>query len=517
MPVNSKIFYAYQLEFAVWGSVSASNSGTGPFANSYSALLQVLHATSASFSATPIELSLSSTYDSDGVDSWDISVTTPGGSYSNSGTAYVSKTLSLVLTDVTVYHTNGGFRTVVGSAQIYDAGSPVGSLSGWTTNISRLAPDSIPCLAATYLSGAVAAAGQDGSGVAGAFESTAHSTGTIGGGFRFKETSLGSWIAGDIVTPSTITDIPVGTTTYDDQFNVSHLDYHGRFGTSPSYTGETEYEMRQGSMWIFPNWTKVFNRFNTDAKTLVRRLVMPSTVVRNTLRTGVLPPVITNTDSTVQAGVSAGLFYMNDTAGSDENSLLQDSVCPAQYGYAYEHGTTAGGADFDPVVTGLDTKIDKSTVFPYSITSFTDYRTHSISVFNYLNTWVNPHWAYLLKTNNWPVDGSPETWNDYWKKVSQQWLYDSSITSPETRNHLISEGCDNDTKSSWCDTYLGGERFLGLSRWLTKTITPRTDYTFTSGSSSLWSASEGTISMDDTEITVTPPEIKSEEVGVRRT
>lgn len=508
MPVNSKIWYVYQLEFAVWGNVSASNTATGSashFTNSYSVEMEVSHAINTALSSVSLALSLSSTKSTTLGDSWDISVTTPGGSYSTSGSGYVSKTLSVVFTDVTVYHTNGGYRTVVGSAQIYDAGSPVGSLTGFTVNNGRGLPDSIPILSPCKLVGAASAAGEDGGTLAGAFTSRAYSTGTIGGGFRFKESSLGPWITGDIVTPTTITDIPVGTSTYDDQFNISHLDYHGRFGTSPSYTGETEYEMRQGSMWIFPNWGKAFQRFNTDAKTLVRRLVMPTTVVRNISRTGVLPPVITTTDTNVHTGVAASLFYMNDTAGSDENSLLQDTVCPAQYGYSYEHGTTAGGADFDPVVGALDTKIDKSTEFPYSVSSFSDYRSHSSSIFNYLNTWVNPHWAYLLKTNNWPVDGSPETWNDYWKKVSQQWLYDASITSPQTRNHLISEGCDNDSKGAWCDTYLGGERFLGIGRWLTKTITPRTDYTFTSGSSSLWSASEGTISMDDVEITVTPP------------
>lgn len=508
MPVNSKIWYVYQLEFAVWGNVSASNTATGSashFTNSYSVEMEVSHAINTALSSVSLALSLSSTKSTTLGDSWDISVTTPGGSYSTSGSGYVSKTLSVVFTDVTVYHTNGGYRTVVGSAQIYDAGSPVGSLTGFTVNNGRLTPDGIPILSPCKLTGSVTAAGEDGGTFAGAFTSRAESTGTIGGGFRFKETSSSSWVEGPIQTVSTITDIPIGTTTYDDQFNVSALDYHARIGAGPSYDEETETESRQGTMWIFPNWEKLFNRFNTDAKTLVRRLVMPATVVRNTLTTGVPPtPTVTNTDTTVHSSVAAGLFYMGPSADSNEASLSGVAYCAAQYGYAYAQGADTGGADFDPVVTIPVTATNKSTFFPYSIGTFSDYRSHSDDIFKYFNTWVNPHWAYLLKTNNWPVDGSPETWNDYWKKVSQQWLYDASITSPQTRNHLISEGCDNDSKGSWCDTYLGGERFLGIGRWLTKTITPRTDYTFTSGSSSLWSASEGSISMDDVEITVTP-------------
>lgn len=499
----------YQVELSAWGSVSASNVGTGPFTNSYTALLNSTHATNALFTSTSIVIQVISTYRSAGGSTLDVTVVTPFGSYSNSSAGYSTPVVSVLLNGVKVYQYNMGYRVVVTSVDITVGGSSVASFTGGTINNSRVPPDGLPLLSTVSLVGSVTASGQDGFGISGAFDSDAISEGTVGGGIRWKETSISAWVEGPIVTPYTITDVPVGTTTYDDQFNVYHRDRHTRTALGGgAYSGSTIYETKQGSMHIFPNWDKKLYRLNDDFAVQLHRLYFPTLVNRNQESSGVLASP-TFTDTNVYTTLPALTFIATTTPTTDESPFTLDTVCPAHYGYGYEEGYSSESFDNEPVVGGLIEQETQSTIFPYSVSSFTGYRNHSEAVFRYLNTWANPHWSFLLDTKDWYVDGYNELWNDYWVKVGQQVL-DAGEDPPMSRNHLISEPLVNDTKKDWCDTNLSGKRFIGVSRWLTKDITPKT----VSGEFTNWTVSEGTVSNTSTTVTFTPAEEVEEGEGI---
>jgi len=153
-----------------------------------------------------------------------------------------------------------------------------------------------------------------------------------------------------------------------------------------------------------------------------------------------------------------------------------------------------------------DQSYSASFSFPSSVgTDIAGYLSHNEALPRYINSWCNPHWSYALWTQDWEVDLNPETWNDYWKYVGSQWINNSpAAISRDTRNHLVSEGLTNDGNQGFLETFFGGLRWLGISRWHTKEVTPRTDYTYGTASETLWTADQGTITMDATEITVTP-------------
>lgn len=287
---------------------------------------------------------------------------------------------------------------------------------------------------------------------------------------------------------------------------------------------------RSGSVRAVPNLEKAIKRFNQDFGALIYRHEMPQTKYTATSSCtetiGDDSPIVTTSGD--PAGVVIHpyqdelLLYVDNDPAAIEDTLGFDTFAPwtqegnSEKTIAYTEvasGVTECPAlipcppdtEISSVVTtlvGYDPLPDDETYlatrsysFPSDVgTEVATYLTHDGDLARYINSWGNPFWSFALFTDNWELDATPEDWNDYWKKVGSQHLYHASLSSPpSTRNHLVSEGLEADAHGPFCDSFVSGLRFLGIHRWQTKTVTPRTTYTYTDDSADLWAGTDCTL------------------------
>lgn len=151
----------------------------------------------------------------------------------------------------------------------------------------------------------------------------------------------------------------------------------------------------------------------------------------------------------------------------------------------------------------------RSYTFPSYVGPSSDmagYLGHALERPRYINSWCNPHWSFFLWFEPWKVDGSPEGVEEYWLQLRQQHIDNAGLPSPSrSRNHVVSDGLANDQgMRAFFNAFTGGLPWVGVNRWQTKSVTPLTDYTYGTGSASLWSVDDGTLSTDATGVTSTP-------------
>lgn len=302
------------------------------------------------------------------------------------------------------------------------------------------------------------------------------------------------------------------------------------------YETETLSISRGGSVMALPDLTRGIIRFNSDFRALLYRTEMPQTEYSATWACSCGDPASGGGETEVHPHQSEILEEVTNAEAAMEDTLLD------YLGYApwSASGSRSWGLSYyeisgavlcpdvvecpgeDDVVTSVNTLVgytpmpeaescntSRSYSFPSSVGSSSDmaaYLGHDEPIARYVNSWPNPHWSYFRWREDWEVDGSPADKDDYWEALGQQWIYNSALTSPtESRNHLISEALDTDAQGPVLDTFMGGLRFVGLCRWQTKAIAPRTTYSYTSASSSLWTGEDCTLSHAGS-ITVTPSE-----------
>lgn len=308
--------------------------------------------------------------------------------------------------------------------------------------------------------------------------------------------------------------------------------------TQDVYSLENWTESQSGSLRAVPDCEKAFKRFNDDFKVLAYRTKFPQTVVRRAASCTDGMVVTSDTDDDeVHPLQDVILQVMEETTASMEDTLAYPSYAPltasggATYTKVYQYYDNFSGVLCPPSwlecdVSGCTTTVSyecdviftvyddedisysASVVFPYSVGGTSDmagYLGHTTSALaRYINSWCNPHWSYGLWTESWEVDSSAETWDDYWEKIGSQWVANTAASiTDETRNHLVSEPLGNDGNSGFLESNFAGLRWLGISRWITKEITPRSSYTFTSASSSLWAGTDCTIT-HGSDMTVNP-------------
>lgn len=294
------------------------------------------------------------------------------------------------------------------------------------------------------------------------------------------------------------------------------------------YSVENWLRSRSGSVRGVPDLEKAINRFNSDFVALWYRTKMPrtqSTASASCVTDGVT--VSSTNVAEVHPFQNVLIQEVDENPAAIEDTFGYLSYAPvtangsASYSKGFEFDELTGSCLCPPSwfipIPGNCPDIDatppifsceliwpphdpESDVysagfsFPSSVGSSSDmaeYLGHAVALARYINSWCNPHWSFFLWNEPWEVDSSPETWGDYWSKVGSQWIYNTALASPSRiRNHLVSEGLENDGNAGFLNALVGGLRWVGVSRWLTKAVTPRTSYTFDSGSSSLWSGTD---------------------------
>ncbi len=301
------------------------------------------------------------------------------------------------------------------------------------------------------------------------------------------------------------------------------------------YETESETFSRGGSVRAVPDLEKAIKRINSDFRALIWRSEMPQTLRSGTWSCDFNGSVSSGggTDE-VHPHQAEILLEVENAASAMEDTLGYNSYAPwAQGGswtksisylsiispYDCPNAEACDDGQTATIITTLEGytpppddesySASRAYVFPSSVGSSSDmvgYLGHSQALARYINSWCNPHWSYALWNQPWEVDSSPETWADYWSKVGSQWIYNAALEDPAaSRNHLVSEPLDQDGNAAFLDTFFAGLRWLGLCRWQTKEITARSTYTYSSASSSLWSAKDCSIS-HGASMTVTPSE-----------
>lgn len=131
------------------------------------------------------------------------------------------------------------------------------------------------------------------------------------------------------------------------------------------------------------------------------------------------------------------------------------------------------------------------------------------------NQVASPHWLiffwYPAQTgagHQWTVDGAPELPEDYWLPWRGQWMSHPALPGGGTkrRTNVVAEGLFHSPLSPTVKAaYFGNceTGWVGVRRFRRLAYTPRTPYTYTAASSSLWSASNATLSFGATSVTAT--------------
>lgn len=279
---------------------------------------------------------------------------------------------------------------------------------------------------------------------------------------------------------------------------------------------ETQSFGRGGSVYCVPDLNRAIIRINNDFAALFYRGEMPETRESKSASCN-FNGVITTSSSTptVHPYQNEILQEVDETISAMEDTLADyHANAPWATSGSWSKSVSFAQTEFGPLsCPAASLCIDGGTSYSYLVGTWTEqpnesysssrsysfpsfvgndvigYLGHAQAMPRYINSWCNPLWSYLLWNEPWELEGSPTNWADYWEKIGQQYLYNSSLPDPSLRrNHLVSEALVQDLNQPFLDTFVAGQRWIGQSRWKTIEVTPRTSYTYTSASSSLWSA-----------------------------
>mgnify|MGYP003525156725 CR=1 FL=1 len=139
--------------------------------------------------------------------------------------------------------------------------------------------------------------------------------------------------------------------------------------------------------------------------------------------------------------------------------------------------------------------------FPQTVSNdMPAYLLHDEVLPKYVNSgWCHPHNSVFLYTDNWDLDGGPIDWVDYHEKVGSQHIKHISLPSEENtlnKNHIISDPLATGNQNTFCDTYISGLRFLGISRFQVESVTPLSSFEYDASTEDLWSVDDGTLSAE---------------------
>lgn len=459
---------------------------------------------------------LSPTPFSDGTGNWDLSASVtfddfrvyimgadPGAATITPNTFYVTWSAAEVIINGTTYHTSGA-----------------SSISG-----NGLAPGYCPLLGLPVRVYGTCSAGTASGAVAPpTYTSESEVVSVVTGGWRWKPVGSGTWSDLPVslypypTIPGTgsltLGGIVVSSRTYGEQLNLRTFLQRERLatGTCPgaapgpaSEFGGDEY----GEVWLAPNLARRFDRIESaDFAALLYRGGLPE-VEYEVTRTRQIPPAVTPTTST-----STGVVYQSFpetyfTATSATHQAETDGMPTTIYSPVVVARDTslkttplASGCD-DEAYTELDSEsvgfetaktVENLTANPDLLATLHHTNVKHVRYFNY---WGNPHWSYGFPPVNWELNGSPIDWVDYWGPIRTQWLDLAGLPTGEvrqTRNRLIGTNVlDDGELAPWQEATNGTLRWAGASRWQTIDVAPLTSYTYTSASSSLWTATSGTL------------------------
>lgn len=433
---------------------------------------------------------------------------------------------SVIFKDVEIYARPAFAQTRFnyGSAEVYFNGVlqttlPSASIDSAATII---APAYIPFLGhPVFIDGSINASCATGGVAPINFSAATEVAASVSGGWRFKETSGGTWQTlpvlpyDNLAVPSggpSVAGIVVSTLTWGDHLELYAKKAQTRSGTgtcptSPAASGTDEQRLRTGEVWLVPNIETGFERMEKDHfGDIWIRSAFPQT---ERTATALLKPVgaVIGTPFTSTSTVHPTLpkVTLQPQAAPDpaeaEAFTNYFRYCPLKV--AASESTSSSPA-IDPCgdmifpITSTDSK-DAGVEFPSTVQTWTsDFAgecNHKQIIARYWQTWCHPTHQFTHPKINWEMDGSPQIWKDTWAVVRSQFIDDPGLTLPRRlRSHQISDPLELDNfQTGHQDAMQGGRRYIGVTRFHVVERAPKTTHAYTSGQSALFSVSAGTL------------------------
>jgi|GEM_PF-5900800 len=295
---------------------------------------------------------------------------------------------------------------------------------------------------------------------------------------------------------------------------------------------------RAGTFWGIGDLEKKIKRFNTDFKALLYRAEFPQTTSALFAEcVSIVGDVTTTTTSSTTPEVHPFADFILDEVEATEGALEDVLLEPSYSGKStsgiyeetitYESNVTEEGVLCPTVgvypscdagiltteqefVDGWEDLPEESHtgtrtyLFPATVgTDIAEYLDHDEADARYFNSWCNPHWSFGRDREEWEVDGTPLTKED-WDKFGSQYINNAAASiDTNTRNHLWSEALANDGNGAFLDTAFGGLRWPGVHRFVPRVFEPLTSYTYDSESEDLWTGEDCTLSFG-ADITINP-------------
>lgn len=281
-------------------------------------------------------------------------------------------------------------------------------------------------------------------------------TATADGGWRFKATSGGAWIAppvtietdGFISAPGPCDCIPgqpsvSGTTTFD--MSVSTFAEHN------ALSDDTEAEFQDAAVSGFPAWTKALRRMNSDYRVLLRRYAMLGAKSRQTSTCGIGDPA--------------------------ENPPDSGQICRV---------TQTSQFPLDVLAAGGKTALELAHF--------------AIPKANLVNFLGSPLWSFLIDypidgSDQWKIDGVAESPSLSWIPSREQLMHQAVVSIEDqpfigTRNSIVSEPLFN---SFYATPFISGTTgqitsWWGISRFDKMAYSIPPSFAYASANSALFSA-----------------------------
>ncbi len=299
------------------------------------------------------------------------------------------------------------------------------------------------------------------------------------------------------------------------------------------YNTESWSESTSGLITLIPDLEKAIKKIGDDYRALWYRGTFPSATAAHSRTCTIDDVTISSSDSPVIfPSVSEFLGCVENTLHAIEDPLVVSTFAPCsvskskdysknQTGYAtsicicppswmgdWQNSCPNDGSpwlasigcDFgcpDPENSSESESV--SFIFPSAVGSGGGYQSHAVGLARYLGTWANPHWQFFFWREDWEVDESPAPWADYWGLIREQWLFNDALPGGEqrkTRNSLILSPIENENGNTpFLDTFAGGLRWLGISRWQTDEIALPESLTLSSSRPGVWESEDCDIAL----------------------
>jgi hypothetical protein len=305
-------------------------------------------------------------------------------------------------------------------------------------------------------------------------------------------------------------------------------------GYVDAYYTENWNESHGGSARAIPNLERAIVRINNDYAALWRRFDFPEvrgsatrlcvngavsvstggeSVVYNDLGPDFLE-VVRNATSNVEDCFPNVIYAQRNMSKAKSYSktwsYLGDTVClcpppsvpiPSCPPGSVISWTCTNQAIVDPSVNQQESI---GIQFPSYVGSLAGYQGHANLIMRYLGSWVNPHWNLAYHKEDWEVDGSPISNDLYWSTIKEQYLYNAALASPpRTRNSMIASPLywDNGNQP-FQDSFFGGFRWIGVSRWQTLTTSQPTHLTLSTSRPGSWTGTDCSVTLAAGGITI---------------